>query len=570
MPSSATIHHLRVGDILVEAGHLSADDLSVALDEQRASGRRLGELLVAQGAVSQKQLLHALALQFGHEFVDLEEYTVDPEVVQQIEKSLARRHRALPIARKAGRVVVAMANPNDILALDDVRNVLGCQVHAVMADAEQISRIVDRLNVTDARVQEAIHLAVRAKSTGDEGSDSPGEADDDESGQSPVVAFVDVLLAKAVHERASDIHVEPGVDGVRVRFRVDGVLHVAVTIPSSLHAGVVNRIKVMAEIDIAEKRLPQDGRLSIVASGSKVDLRVVTLPTVHGEAIILRVLTNDFSGRGVKNLGFLPYQIGRYADAYRRPWGAVLVTGPTGSGKSTTLYGTLEELCDTTRNIITIEDPVEVRIPGVKQVQVNNKAGMTFPNALRSFLRADPDIILIGEIRDGETATMAIEASLTGHLVLSTLHTNNAAAAPMRLVEMGVQPFLVTSSLTAVVAQRLARQLCEACKVGVQISSDTAKAIGVPRALLGLGGTFLACRAVGCEVCAYSGYLGRFAIHEVLVMSEAISQLVLSGGTARDVERAAISQGMLTLQMDGLHKVAAGLTSLEELHRVLG
>lgn len=570
MSSTAIIHHHRIGDILVESGFLSADDLSVALDKQRATGRRLGEVLVAQGAVSPKQLLQALAVQFGHEFVDLEERSVDPEVVQQIDKSLARRHRALPIARKAGRVVVAMANPNDILALDDIRNVLGCQVEAVMADAAQITRVIDRLNVTDARVQEAILLAVGAKSAGEEDSEGPGETESGKSGRSPMVAFVDVLLAKAVHERASDIHIEPGVDDVRVRFRVDGVLHVAVTIPSSLHAGVVNRIKVMAEIDIAEKRLPQDGRLSVVASGSRVDLRAVTLPTVHGEAVILRVLTNDFSGQGVETLGFLPHQIERYADAYGRPWGAVLVTGPTGSGKSTTLYATLEELCDATRNIITIEDPVEVRIPGVKQVQVNNKAGMTFPNALRSFLRADPDIILIGEIRDGETATMAIEASLTGHLVLSTLHTNNAAAAPMRLVEMGVQPFLVTSSLTAVVAQRLARQLCEACKVGMQVSRDSASAVGVPEALLGSQGTFLACRAVGCEACGYTGYKGRFAIHEVLVMSEEISQLVLNGGTARDVERIAISQGMLTLKIDGLHKVAAGMTSLEELHRVLG
>jgi len=330
---------------------------------------------------------------------------------------------------------------------------------------------------------------------------------------------VDILIAKAIQERASDIHVEPSSDDLRIRFRVDGVLTDAMTSPKSLQSGIISRIKVMSNIDIAERRLPQDGRLTVDTPDGQTDLRVVTVPTVHGEAAVLRILQNDARGGGLSNLGFLPTQLENFRKAYTKPWGAILVTGPTGSGKSTTLYGTLEELRDPTKNIITIEDPVEYRMEGVKQVQVNAKAGMTFPTALRSFLRADPDIILVGEIRDAETATIAVEASLTGHMVLSTIHTNNAASTPLRLIEMGVQPFLVTSSLNAVLAQRLARKLCDRCKTERKVSASPSDRQIIPDEFLAEDGSYTIWSPVGCPYCANTGYRGRFAIHEVMSLS---------------------------------------------------
>ncbi len=569
MAVARTATRRRLGEILVELGIVSDAEIVTALEEQQRSGRRLGDVLLDNGAVTSRQLLQGLAAQFDQEFVDLDDHVIDLELTQQVPQQLARRHRAVPVWRTDDRVVVAMANPADVLALDDIRNALGRQVHPVMAEAQQIFAILDRVGLSDTRVQEAIQAAVGASRSDDEvitDRVAPLETGVD---LSPIVQFVNLLLSKAVQERASDVHIEPTADELRVRFRVDGVLHDAMSPPKSLQSGIVSRLKVMAEIDIAERRLPQDGRMTIGVGGADIDLRVVTLPTVHGEAVVLRILKNDREGVGVASLGFLPQQLAKYEEAFRRPWGAILVTGPTGSGKSTTLYATLEELRDPTRNIITIEDPVEYRIEGIKQVQVNNKAGMSFPTALRSFLRADPDVMLIGEIRDGETATIAIEASLTGHLVLSTLHTNSAAATPMRLIEMGVQPFLVTSSITAVVAQRLARLLCEACKKPVELSAAAVAATGIAEELLNDRGTIEVFQAGGCSKCGETGYQGRFAIHEVMGMSEEIAQLVLARATSDAVERLAVQQGMLTLKADGMRKVALGMTSLEELHRVI-
>ena len=568
MAVARTATRRRLGEILVELGIVSDAEVGSALEEQRASGRRLGDVLLDQGLVTSRQLLQGLATQFDQEFVDLDDHVIDLELIQQVPQQLARRHRAVPVWRSDDRVVVAMANPADVLALDDIRNALGRQVHPVMAEARQIFAILDRLGLSDTRVQEAIQAAVGA-SRPEESIVERAQPLATGADQSPIIQFVNLLLSKAVQERASDVHIEPTADELRVRFRVDGVLHDAMSPPKSLQAGIVSRLKVMAEIDIAERRLPQDGRMTIGVGGSDIDLRVVTLPTVHGEAVVLRILKNDREGVGVASLGFLPEQLTKYEEAFRRPWGAILVTGPTGSGKSTTLYATLEELRDPTRNIITIEDPVEYRIEGIKQVQVNNKAGMSFPTALRSFLRADPDVMLIGEIRDGETATIAIEASLTGHLVLSTLHTNSAATTPMRLIEMGVQPFLVTSSVTAVVAQRLARLLCEACKKPIELSAEATSAIAIPPSLLSEQGTLQVFQAVGCAACGKTGYEGRFAIHEVMMMSEEIAQLILTRATSDAVERLAVEQGMMTLRADGMTKVALGMTSLEELHRVI-
>ncbi len=571
MAQLAVAARRRIGEVLVELGIVNEDEISRALEAQRSSGRRLGEVLLQEGLVQPRDLVRALAVQFDLPFVDLSDRPIDIEVSQLVPQQLAKRHRALPVWREDQQIVVAMANPVDVLALDDIRSLVGRQVKPVMAEAAQILDAIERLGHSDSRVRETIQAAV-GENREYEAQLLDARADTEGSSDAPIVRFIDLLLAKAVQENASDIHVEPTSDDLRIRFRVDGVLHEAMTPPKSLMAGIISRIKVMAEIDIAERRVPQDGRLTAEVNGKEYDVRVATIPTVHGEAAVLRILHSMARG-GIKGAGFLPNQLDLYRTAYERPWGAILVTGPTGSGKSTTLYATLEEIRDPTRNIITIEDPVEYRMDGIKQVQVNQKSGMTFARALRSFLRADPDIMLVGEIRDGETATIAIEAALTGHLVLSTLHTNSSSAAPMRLVEMGVEPFLVASSVSAVLAQRLARRLCEKCRrpqeVFLRQLGLSDEVLAALPADLSEGESFEGYRAVGCESCGDTGYRGRFAIHEVLSMSEEISDLVLAHARAEDVERVAVEQGMSTLRSDGLRKVKMGLTTVEELFRVI-
>ncbi len=563
MTTSTVGTRRRIGEILVELGIVSDDDVGRALALQRETGKKLGDVLLSEGIVAPRDLLRALAVQFDLEFVDLSERKIDLELAQQIPPQLARHHRALPVWRRDDKIVVAMANPVDVLALDDIRDSLRRPVLPVMADSEQIMAAIARLGLSDSRVQEAIQAAV--VETEPVIADVAAEVTEE---RAPIVAFVELLLSKAVQERASDIHIEPGKNDLRVRFRVDGVLHDAMTPPRSLQAGIISRVKVMAEIDIAERRIAQDGRMSIEIGGTPIDIRVATIPTIYGEAAVLRILRSGSEMISLDQMGFLPQQLERFRDAYERPWGAILVTGPTGSGKSTTLYGALEALKDPTRNIITAEDPVEYKIDGIKQVQVNNKAGMTFARALRSFLRADPDVMLVGEIRDAETATIAVEASLTGHLVLSTLHTNSAAATPMRLIEMGVEPFLVTSALTAIVAQRLARRLCDRCKLPTKTTLAEIGVKSLDGVDLDTDGEIQVFTTGGCEACNGTGYQGRFAIHEVMTVTDDIRTAILNRRSAEEVHRLALSEGMISLRADGLLKVAQGLTTVQELLRV--
>ena len=381
--------------------------------------------------------------------------------------------------------------------------------------------------------------------------------------------FVNLLITQAVNDRASDIHVEPTEHDLRIRFRIDGVLHEVMRSPRSIQAGVISRLKVMAEINIAERRIPQDGRISLKVGGRSVDLRVATLPIVHGEKVVMRILDKGQALLRLEDLGFLPETLERFSTAYRKPYGTILVTGPTGSGKSTTLYATLNILNEAHRNIITVEDPVEYRLAGINQVQVHPKAGLTFASALRSILRADPDVILVGEVRDRETAVIAIEAALTGHLVLTTLHTNNAASTPMRLVEMGVEPFLVTSAIDCVVAQRLARRLCDHCKESYQpTEAELVEAGWSPDELSGNDWPTLQ-RPMGCSSCGKTGYRGRFAIHEVLLLSEEMERMIIERRSTEDLAKLAVMEGMITLKKDGLRKVALGHTSLEEIFRVV-
>jgi type IV pilus assembly protein PilB len=552
-----------LGALLLDKGLVTEAQLDAALAEQEQSGKPLGRILIESGTISETDLVATLARQVGLEFVDLGEATVDPSVAGLVPESLARRYQAIPIIWDDNRLVVAMADPSNVFALDDIRAVVGAEIRTVVATASQIVEKIDTFHRIDADVDTLVQAA--ADETGDDELLNVREVVED----APIVKFVNVLVNQAVTERASDIHVEPTESDLRIRFRIDGVLHEVMRSPRSIQAGVISRLKVMAEINIAERRVPQDGRISMKVAGRGIDLRVATLPTVYGEKVVLRVLDKGQALMRLEELGFLPETLGRFETAYRKPYGMILATGPTGSGKSTTLYATLNQLNEPHRNIITVEDPVEYRLPGINQVQIHPKAGLTFATALRSILRADPDILLVGEVRDRETAVIGIEAALTGHLVLTTLHTNEAASTPMRLLEMGVEPFLVTSALDCVVAQRLARRLCDRCKEPYQPSEAELVEAGWPTDELESGEWPTLHRAIGCPACSRTGYRGRFAVHEVMIMTEEIERLVIERRSTEDIEKIAVMQGMLTLRDDGLRKVAMGHTSLEEIFRVV-
>ncbi len=555
----------RLGDLLLADGVVTEEQLAAALVEQRNTGERLGRILVSRRFITDVQLVAGLALQDGLAFVDLDEHVPDFTASRLVRESFARRHRVLAIGWEENRLVVAMVNPVDVFALDDIRSMTGHDVKPVMAEAGQLVRAIDR--VWNSKAEDMMRQA--SDSAEEEALASPLSNLREAAEDAPVVMFVNELITRAVQGRASDIHLEPGERDLRIRFRVDGVLQDVMTVPRAIQASVVSRIKIMGNLDIAERRLPQDGRTTIAVSSGKVDLRLVTLPTSQGEALVIRILDQSGGLLSIAELGFLPETLDRYRASYRQPWGAILVTGPTGSGKSTTLYASLSELNDPQRGIITVEDPIEYHLAGIKQVQVNRKAGLTFSSALRSILRADPDIVLVGEIRDRETATIAVEAALTGHVVLSTLHTNDAASTPARLLEMGVEPFLVTSALSCVLAQRLVRRLCQRCKQPFEPSAEQLTSAGWNETIAATVDSPRFYRPVGCGTCSRSGYKGRFAIHEVMPITEDITQLVLSRSSSETVQQLAIEQGMITLREDGLRKVAAGGTTMEELFRVV-
>jgi type IV pilus assembly protein PilB len=552
----------QLGALLVANGLLTEESLQTALGEQARTGKSLGRVLIDMELVSEGHLVSTLASHLGLEYVDLDEYPVDNSAAALISDSLARRYQALPIGWNDGRLIVAMADPSNVFAVDDIRTITGAEVRTVVATRPAILATIDKYHRLDS---EAEDISAQAASEFAEEEDLSAVHQVVED--APIVKLVNMLITQAVADRASDIHIEPSEHDVRVRYRIDGVLHEVMRPPKTIQSGIISRLKIMADINIAERRVPQDGRVSVTVSGKQVDLRVATLPTVFGEKIVMRILDKSNALLRLSDLGFLPASMERFEQSYRKPYGTILVTGPTGSGKSTTLYATLNILNEESRNIITVEDPVEYRLPGINQVQVNNKAGLTFAGALRSILRSDPDIVLVGEIRDKETATIAVEAALTGHLVLSTLHTNDAATTPTRLVEMGVEPFLVASALDCIVAQRLARRLCDRCKEGYrpQVGEltaagwDTSELDEVPEIF----------RPVGCGVCSQTGYYGRFAIHEVLNISEEVERMIVEREHSEDMKKMAIAQGMLPLRDVGLQQVRNGLTSIEEILRVV-
>lgn len=552
-------------EILILHGLLPIEVLDTLLAGDPADESAV-RALVAQGVITEVQFAKARAAQANLPFVELADYPVDRLAVALVPVGVCRRHEVLPVLIDGNRLVLAMVDPGNVFAVDDVREAAGMRVTQVVAERSDLLAAIDRYHRADGELNDLTSALEEenAAIVADSASFGVSDAADDDA---PIVRFVNLLVSQAIQDLASDIHIEPGEHSLRVRYRIDGVLHEMQTAPKSIQNGVISRLKIMSDIDIAERRKPQDGRMTVRHAGRQIDLRVATLPTVWGEKVVMRILDNSSTTLDVRALALLEHNFEAYKTSYSKPYGMILITGPTGSGKSTTLYTTLGAVARPEVNVITVEDPVEYRMAGINQVQVNVKAGLTFASALRSILRSDPDVVLLGEIRDHETAQIAIEASLTGHLVLSTLHTNDAPSAITRLTEMGIEPFLVGSALDCVVAQRLARRLCDKCKAPAALTAE-----GLTRLRFSFDPDQplpTIYEPVGCTQCSKTGYRGRIAVHEVMTVTEEIERLAVARASSADIARVARDQGMITLREDGWAKARLGLTSIEEILRVV-
>ncbi|MEV4277831.1 GspE/PulE family protein [Actinoplanes xinjiangensis] len=544
-------------DALKQIG-VDPDAVDRAAAEAQRSGRSVRAVLINDQVVTEEQLTQAAAAAFGINTLDLVGFTPDPQALKRIPLPVVLRHRVLGLAINDGELVVGVTDPADVVALDDVRAATGMTIRPVVVARSEVRRIIEKLqregadlaDLAEAGLDDQVGMSAQATSTDD----------------APIVRYVNSLIEQAVMNRASDLHLEPTEDDMRVRYRIDGVLHEVDLVPRGVMNALISRIKIMSGVDITEKRIPQNGRITAMIRDRTVDLRTATLPTVWGEKIVLRVLDTGGIDLDLAKLGFTEHNLKRFSESFTKPHGMVLVTGPTGSGKSTTLYATLGKISRPEVNVITVEDPVEYRLRGINQVQVNAKAGLTFAAVLPAILRTDPDVVLIGEIRDGNTAQIAVEAALTGHLLLSTLHTNDAPGAVTRLTEMGIEPFLVGSSLDCVLAQRLARRICDWCKEPYTPTEE--EILGAKWPLQDLAFPEVLYRPVGCRNCANTGYKGRVAIHEVMQVSPEIESLTIKRASAGEIREVALAQGMYELRADGLAKAAGGLTSIREISRV--
>lgn len=549
----------RLGRVLVQAGVITPEQLETALAD--STERSLASVLVAEGVADESKIAQAVASHMGLAFVDLAAIDLDPRAATLLQIDLARRHSCLPIKVQDDELVVAMSDPANIFAIDDLRIVTGFEIRPVVASESDITQALDRLanmqQDVDGMVGEVEDLTAPS---------SRAEAEEAADEEAPVAKIMNHIVTEAIRQGAGDIYIEPLEHDLRIRYRIDGVCQEVMRSPRKLHRQLISRLKITCGMDIAERRVPQDGRFGVILDGKSVDFRVAVLPTVNGEMSVMRLLRKDAILMSLEDLGFLEQPLERIMEAISRPYGALLVTGPTGSGKSTTLYAAINKTADPKVNLITVEDPVEYRLEGLSQVQVHEKAGLSFASALRSILRQDPDVVMIGEIRDKETATIAIEAALTGHLVLSTLHTNDAPSALTRLTEMGVEPFLSASAINCVLAQRLARRLCPECKEAYVPEEEVLSRIRFP---FEPGHPPTLYRAVGCRKCNNIGYKGRMGIHEVMTVTEDIERACVNHATGDEIARLAIGQGMLTLRDDGFAKVLMGLTSIEEVMRVV-
>ncbi len=598
-----------IGKVLLDSGKITQDQLKQALAMQKTTTEKLGRLLIDLGFVNERDVLAAYAQQLNIPFFDAATMSPDPAVLKVIPDNLVQRYNIVPLRRSGGKLLVAMQDPTNVFALDDLRLVTGFDIEPVLASLDEITAI--RRGELTAPAIEAGSSVTSALATASEGApavdtvdekapptsgvgsgldissmldsirrpDAPGgggkggadadKGDEDTmemADEAPIIRMVNVLIQNAIKEGASDIHVEAERKNVRIRYRIDGVLYEMMSLPKFAHAPLISRLKIMAEMNIAERRVPQDGRIHIRHDKRDFDMRVNVLPTVFGEKCVMRILDQSSVLIGLGRLGFLPEMLAELEQLSSKPNGMLLATGPTGSGKTTTLYSILNKINSIEKNILTVEDPVEYQLPGVNQVLVNRKSGLTFPVAMRAFLRQDPDIIMVGEIRDLETAEIAVQAALTGHLVLSTLHSNNAPSTVVRLSDMGVEPFLISASIVGVIAQRLARKLCDNCKEPIAPPVDAMMRLGMKEEELE-GSTFF--KAVGCDECSHRGLKGRLGIFELLVMTEEVAELIVRRAPVSEITQAAVASGMTTLMKDGLNKVKHGMSTIEEILRVV-
>jgi len=554
----------QLGEFLVENKLVTYVQLQEALRIQKNSAGRLGEILVNLGYVTEKDIMDVLEFQLGIDQVDLLNTQVDPEVINKIPESMIRRHRVIPIAQAGNVLTVAMADPLNIVAADDIKVATGLEVKPVMVAERSIDKTIQKFFGMQDLMSRAFDLDQISENLSDHKTFKLDEMENQMMDEAPIVRVVNSVIGQAVQKRASDIHIEPHEETVRIRMRIDGLLRDYMNLPRDSHPSLISRIKIMAGMDIAEKRIPQDGRIRVHILTKEVDLRISTLPTIFGEKAVLRILDKGQLMLSLDELGFSPAAGKRFKEMISSTYGMVLVTGPTGSGKTTTLYTTLNAISTPDLNIIAVEDPVEYVLGGINQVQVNMKSGLSFAAGLRSILRQDPDVVMVGEIRDGETASIAIRAATTGHLVFSTLHTNDAPGALTRLIDMGAEPFLVASSVVGVVAQRLVRRICGRCRTTYQLDSEDPA-----RLYLGVGQneTVELYRGEGCGYCDHTGFRGRLSIHEVLPLSPKLRSLVAREGQDQ-LRQTAIAEGMATLKEDGIDKAFKGLTTIQEVMRV--
>ncbi len=575
------------GEYLLEKGLITQEQLEDARKVQESTGKELVQILIDQAIVSERDAYEAKAFELGMPFVDLDRVQPEPSALNVVKEHIAKRYNVIPVKKDGNILYLAMADPNNVMAIDDVRVNSRCVVRQVIAAPGAIEDAIRKayggsaVAATDGATPAATDGGAPARPQDLRGSvmtdiaaySARGDTEDDEKAvireaeEGPIVRVANTVIQQAINERASDIHVEPQPRNLRIRYRIDGVLHEALSLPKYVQAPLISRYKIMAEMNIAEKRLPQDGRIPIRYNQKDYDLRVSSIPTPHGEKIVMRILDKTSVLLGLNKLGFTPETQARLEELVIQPQGMVLSTGPTGSGKTTTQYSVLHKLNSVEKNILTIEDPIEYQLPGISQVQVNRKAGLTFASALRAFLRQDPDIIMVGEMRDLETAEIAIEASLTGHLVLSTLHTNDAPSAVIRMVDMGVEPYLIAATVTGVMAQRLARRVCQHCKEPREIPAADLRAFGFqienPDQMVTIW------EGVGCDHCRGRGYAGRVGIYELMVVNAEIAELIVRRAPLSDIKEAAKANGMKELREDGLIKVLEGMTTPDEVRRVV-
>lgn len=567
------------GDVFVQEGLISPEQLKLAEDKRRELGGAdpIARVLVTMGLIAERDRVRCLGKIWGVQFIDVADCVPRPEAISLISPQIAKRFRCLPLEQQGNKLVVAMGNPLDIFVIDELRITTGLEIEPLICVEEDLMQALATYYKVEVNVNDALAGVMKDF----DGSIEVSKAEEDELSEAelremgedaPIIRLANLIINQAVTDGASDIHMEPMKDGMKIRYRIDGVMTDSMKLPRKILAPLTSRFKIVSDMDIAEKRVPQDNRISAVINSKEYDFRVSTLPVVYGEKIVMRVLDKGSVNVGLTKLGFLPHNFKQVEDMCSKSYGIILVTGPTGSGKSTTLYSILNRINTGLNNIITIEDPVEYEISGINQCMVNVRAGMTFAAGLRAMLRQDPDVIMVGEIRDHETATIAMEAALTGHLVLSTLHTNDAPSAPNRLIDMGVEPFLIASSVIGILAQRLARVICPNCKEPYHASRDSLIRYGFPvpdEMGADTHGDLTLFKGAGCDKCRSSGYKGRTGVHELLVMGDDIRDRVLEKAPSHILRQLAVATGMKTLQMDAVSKIVMGITTVDEVLRVI-